>query len=76
MMILRFLMTRPLLRSVSLSRTMVTSTSKGKDVSALRSSASLVVVNASNEVLLVHRNPEATSFAGMHVRLDLYSMTQ
>jgi len=46
---------------------MVTSTSKGKDVSALRSSASLVFVNASNEVLLVQRNPEATSFAGMHV---------
>jgi hypothetical protein len=70
MMILRFLTTDHLLRSVSLSRTMVTSTSKGKHVSALRSSASLVVINASNEVLLVHRNPEATSFAGMHVRLD------
>jgi len=46
---------------------MVTSTSKGKDPSALRYSASLVVVNSSNEVLLVHRNPKATSFAGMHV---------
>ena len=62
-------MTRPLFRSVSLSRTMITSTSKGKDMSALRSSASLVVINSSNEVLLVHRNPTASSFAGMHVRL-------
>ena len=64
------LMNRPVLRSVSLSRTMVNSTSKGKDLSALRYSASLVVVNSSNEVLLVHRNPKATSFAGMHVRVD------
>lgn len=32
-----------------------------------RPSASLVVLNARNEVLLVHRNPKATSFAGMHV---------
>ncbi|KAH9996836.1 hypothetical protein BJV77DRAFT_1059248 [Russula vinacea] len=30
-------------------------------------SASLVVINSSNEVLLVHRNPKTTSFAGMHV---------
>src|SRR6267154_1122902 len=63
---------RFLLRS---SRTMVTSSSRAKDLSALRPSASLVVVNSSNEVLLVHRNPNATSFAGMHVRngLDRYS---
>ncbi|KAN0123724.1 NUDIX hydrolase domain-like protein [Russula decolorans] len=54
---------RFLLRSIS-SRTMVTSSSRAKD---LRPSASLVVVNSSNEVLLVHRNPNATSFAGMHV---------
>ncbi|KAH9966816.1 NUDIX hydrolase domain-like protein [Russula dissimulans] len=46
---------------------MVTSASKVKDSSALRPSASLVVVNSSNEVLLVHRNPKATSFAGTHV---------
>ncbi|KAI0032825.1 NUDIX hydrolase domain-like protein [Vararia minispora EC-137] len=32
-----------------------------------RPSASLIVVNAKNEVLLVHRNPKATSFSGMHV---------
>jgi len=35
---------------------------------APRPSASLVVVNPRNEVLLVHRNPKATSFAGVHVR--------
>ena len=55
---------RFLLRSI-LSRTMTTSSSAAKD---LKRSASLVVVNSSNEVLLVHRNPNATSFAGMHVR--------
>ncbi|KAF8911045.1 hypothetical protein CPB84DRAFT_1763215 [Gymnopilus junonius] len=32
-----------------------------------RPSASLVVVNELNEILLVHRNPKASSFAGMHV---------
>jgi len=32
-----------------------------------RPSASLVVVNERNEILLVHRNPKATSFGGMHV---------
>lgn len=32
-----------------------------------RPSASLVIVNAQNEVLLVQRNPKATSFGGMHV---------
>jgi hypothetical protein len=66
--------TRLPLRSISFSRTIVTSTSKGKDSSTLMSSASLVVVNSSNEVLLVHRNPKATSFAGMHVRLDRYEL--
>lgn len=59
---------RFLLRSIS-SRTMTTTSSpRAKDLSALRPSASLVVVNSSNEVLLVHRNPNATSFADMHVR--------
>ena len=63
---------RFLLRSVS-SRTMVTSSSRAKKASsALRPSASLVVVNSNNEVLLVHRNPNATSFAGMHVRTSAY----
>lgn len=33
-----------------------------------RPSASLVVVNERNEILLVHRNPKASSFGGMHVR--------
>ncbi|KIM49372.1 hypothetical protein M413DRAFT_438560 [Hebeloma cylindrosporum] len=32
-----------------------------------RPSASLVVVNERNEILLVHRNPKARSFGGMHV---------
>jgi hypothetical protein len=50
-----------------LLRTMVT-TPKAKDTPALRHSASLVLVNSSNEILLVHRNPITTSFAGMHVR--------
>ena len=36
-----------------------------------RPSASLVVVNDCNEILLVHRNPKATSFGGMHVGLWL-----
>ena len=33
-----------------------------------RPSASLVVVNERNEILLVRRNPKASAFAGMHVR--------
>lgn len=32
-----------------------------------RLSASLVLVNSRNEILLVQRNPQATSFAGLHV---------
>src|ERR1700722_8917239 len=32
-----------------------------------RPSASLVIVNDRNEVLLVHRNPQAKSFGGVHV---------
>ncbi|KAF7799542.1 hypothetical protein EIP86_010779 [Pleurotus ostreatoroseus] len=32
-----------------------------------RLSASVIVVNARNEILLVHRNPKAGAFAGMHV---------
>ncbi|KAA1469375.1 hypothetical protein DENSPDRAFT_763200, partial [Dentipellis sp. KUC8613] len=32
-----------------------------------RPSASLIVVNSQNEVLMVHRNPQATSFGGVHV---------
>ncbi|PPQ98830.1 hypothetical protein CVT24_003384 [Panaeolus cyanescens] len=32
-----------------------------------RPSASLIVVNDRNEILLVHRNPKATAFGGMHV---------
>jgi hypothetical protein len=33
-----------------------------------RPSASLVIVNKWNEILLVHRNPQARSFGGVHVR--------
>ncbi|KAF8963528.1 NUDIX domain-containing protein [Flammula alnicola] len=32
-----------------------------------RPSASLVIVNERNEILLVHRNPKSSSFGGMHV---------
>ncbi|KAF7337963.1 putative nudix hydrolase 7 [Mycena venus] len=32
-----------------------------------RPSASLVIINSRNEVLFVHRNPEARSFGGVHV---------
>jgi 8-oxo-dGTP pyrophosphatase MutT (NUDIX family) len=32
-----------------------------------RPSASLIIVNARNEVLLVHRNPQARNFGGVHV---------
>jgi len=32
-----------------------------------RSSASLIVVNHRNEILFVHRNPQASSFGGVHV---------
>jgi len=34
---------------------------------ALRPSASLVIVNERNEILLVHRNPQARHFGGVHV---------
>jgi hypothetical protein len=32
-----------------------------------RPSASLVIVNERNEILLVHRNPQARYFGGVHV---------
>jgi hypothetical protein len=35
---------------------------------AIRPSASLVIVNSRNEILLVHRNPKLTAFGGLHVR--------
>ena len=44
-----------------------------------RPSASLIVVNPRNEILLVHRNPKSSAFAGMHVRyfciVDCYQFT-
>ncbi|KAH9180699.1 NUDIX hydrolase domain-like protein [Lactarius sanguifluus] len=51
---------------IRLLQTMATAPSRAKDVSGPRPSASLVVLNDRNEVLLVHRNPNATAFAGMH----------
>lgn len=33
-----------------------------------RPSASVIVVNSQNEILLVHRNPKSNSFANAHVR--------
>ena len=33
-----------------------------------RPSASLIIINERNEILLVRRNPKATAFGGMHVR--------
>ncbi|KAF7295549.1 Nudix hydrolase domain-containing protein [Mycena indigotica] len=43
------------------------SSSTPKPPSAPRPSASLVVINPRNEILFVHRNPEARSFGGVHV---------
>lgn len=37
-----------------------------------RPSASLIIVNERNEILLIRRNPKATAFGGMHVR-SIYS---
>jgi hypothetical protein len=37
-----------------------------------RSSASLVIINERNEILLVRRNPKSTAFGGMHVRVYLF----
>ena len=44
------------------------SSTRGIEASLPRPSASLIVVNDKNEILLVQRNPKATSFSGMHVR--------
>ncbi|KAH9981150.1 NUDIX hydrolase domain-like protein [Lactifluus volemus] len=48
-------------------RTMITTSINAKESLSPRPSASLVVVNSSNEVLLVQRNPAMSSYAGMHV---------
>lgn len=39
-----------------------------------RHSASLVLVNARNQVLLVHRNPESRTFAGIHASVHTESL--
>lgn len=39
-----------------------------------RPSASLIIINARNEILLVRRNPKATAFGGMHVRVYLFTV--
>ncbi|KAJ7112389.1 hypothetical protein C8R43DRAFT_903679 [Mycena crocata] len=46
---------------------MSTSPESGAAVPTPRPSASLVLINSRNEVLFVHRNPEARSFGGVHV---------
>jgi len=51
---------------------MSTRTETPKPLPVPRPSASLVVVNSRNEVLLVHRNPEARSFAGVHASSHYY----
>jgi hypothetical protein len=50
-----------------------TSMSNEQKPSVPRPSASLIVVNARNEILLVHRNPKSSAFAGMHVRSVMHS---
>lgn len=52
-------------RSVSVAITRRMSTQV--PVSTPRLSASLIVINAQNEVLLVQRNPKSSAFASMHV---------
>ena len=46
----------------------MSTTSSSGSPSVPRPSASLIVVNHRNEILLVHRNPKASSFGGVHVR--------
>ena len=41
----------------------------------IRRSASLIIVNLRNEILLVHRNPKLTAFGGFHVRTLLVYCT-
>lgn len=41
-----------------------------------RPSATVIVVNARNEILLVHRNPKSTSFANAHVSLSFVARIQ
>ncbi|KAG6851288.1 hypothetical protein H0H93_011724 [Arthromyces matolae] len=48
-------------------RTMVTATATPVTSQTPRPSASLVILNSRNEVLLVHRNPKARHFGGVHV---------
>ena len=56
---------RPLQRSMSFSPT---SSLASSTPPTPRPSASLVIVNERNEILLVRRNPKAAAFGGMHVR--------
>ena len=44
-----------------------------KPIAIPRPSASLVVVNKHNEILLIHRNPQASSFGGFHVSSYWYA---
>jgi len=54
-------------RTLRLTATAGSSTTSTAGPSAPRPSASLVIVNQQNQVLMVHRNPEARSFGGVHV---------
>ncbi|OAX40275.1 hypothetical protein K503DRAFT_768733 [Rhizopogon vinicolor AM-OR11-026] len=45
----------------------MTDTASQKPVAEPRLSASLILINSRNEILLVQRNPQATTFAGTHV---------
>jgi hypothetical protein len=61
---------RPPQRSMSFSSTGSSPSQLASSTpSTPRPSASLVIVNERNEILLVRRNPKATAFGGMHVRL-------
>ena len=54
--------------SLTVARMSSTAAANGAGPSVPRPSASLIVVNHRNEILLVQRNPKSRSFAGAHVR--------
>ena len=63
----RSLCRRATLTTMSTSTT--TTSGAPQQVPVPRPSASLVIVNQRNEILLVERNPKSSAFAGMHVRI-------
>ena len=64
--------TRPLQRSMSFSSPGSSSPAASSSPPTPRPSASLIIINERNEILLVRRNPKATIFGGMHVRVYLF----